>query len=118
KRLDDRRDLHEIRPCASDDVDQHAVHAHAPSSLCTSILIRLTSMTSSSGMGDGAPPLIASTNALAHTPCPLSWLQRCIFLNPFHPQARNFRKLSSCRTLPAQNTSSRSFGNPLSPLAR
>ena len=37
---------------------------------------------------------------------------------PGQPKPRRWRKLSNCSTRPATNTSSRSFGNALLPLAR
>src|SRR5437016_14037029 len=74
---------------------------------------RLTSMSSSREIGGGAPFLTASTNALTHCCVPLSCRHRRILAKPFQPQPRSLRKLSSCSTLPAQNTSRRSLGKPV-----
>src|SRR5262245_36386972 len=48
-------------------------------------LVRVTSTSSSNGIGAGPPKRMASTKAAAHAACPLSWRQRFILLNPGQP---------------------------------
>src|SRR5690606_13656082 len=84
----------------------------------SSITVRLTSRSSSSGIGDDAPDCTAATNAATHARCPLSCRHNRIVRRPGQPKPRSTRKLSSCSTRPAQKISSRSLGNARLPLAR
>src|SRR4051812_27056092 len=81
------------------------------------IVIRATSKISLKGIGAGPPLRIALIKDCAQIFCPLSCRHKFIDLNPGQPKLFNRRKLSSCKTLPAVNTSNRSFGNDLLPLA-
>ena len=86
-RLDDRRDLHEIRPCSRDDVEHwHTRPCHRASS-AASIAMRLTSINSSNGIGAAPPFSIASTNAATHARWPLSCRQVLMRVKPGQPNA-------------------------------
>src|SRR5688500_17280568 len=81
-RANDRRDLHEVRPRAGDDVDGGCVHEIA---VARSTATCPTSMSSSNGMGAGPPVSMARTNAAAHAFWPLSCFHSLAFLKPGQP---------------------------------
>src|SRR5436305_1811296 len=66
----------------------NTVIAQALSAFCSSMLTRLTSRISSSGMGAGWPCFTAPTKVRAQATWPLSCRHRCMFEKPFQPQPR------------------------------
>lgn len=76
----DGGNFHKIGPGARNNVDESQFAT--PES---SMLIRLTSKISSSGIGVDLQPSMASTKALAQAFCPLSCRHRFIFVKPGQP---------------------------------
>src|SRR5712691_7189380 len=69
-------------------------HTHTRIASATSIVTRLTSISSPKGIGLAVPSRTDETNADAQALCPLSCRHKFIVLNPGHPKPASLRKLS------------------------
>src|SRR5262245_27826612 len=80
-------DLRWTQMYESSRIEQQSFHGERDyiSASTMSKLVRVTSTSSSNGMGADRPKRMASTKASAQAACPLSWRQRFSLLKPGHP---------------------------------